>query len=420
MGHENNIVLGLDIGTTKICAVIAEYDREEQSYNILGIGRAESRGLKRGVVVDVSETKTSIKQAISQAQVEAEITTHEACIGIAGDHIHSLDYDATIEVSYKDDLGQIIDENDVENVLEKAKKFNLAPEREIIHAIPKSFHIDNEGECLNPQGMSGTTLTVNAHIIHGVKNTIKNLRHCVNSTALNVRKIVLEPLASARAVLSREQQELGVALIDIGGGTSDVVIYQEGALIYTGIIGYGGAIITKDIATIIQTGLADAERVKIEQAWASVQQAEIHGVEDVVVKSISGEDEIHTDSHKISEYTQARMQEILKMAYTMITQHVNLSHLSAGIVLTGGGSMLRGLPEMARTIFGTTVTVGYPNKLPGLESSHLSPEYATAVGLISWCAPDGAGQKSLSFPKKDNNSGNLKKIFRNIFSKDLF
>ncbi|MCK5520531.1 MAG: cell division protein FtsA, partial [Candidatus Marinimicrobia bacterium] len=239
MSH-NNIVLGLDIGTTKICAVIAEYDHEQKSHEILGIGRTDSKGLKRGIVVNINETKTSIKQAISIAQAEANITTNEACIGIAGDHIHSLDHDAIVEIEHKDKIGLVIGEEDIENVLEKTKKFNLPPEREIIHTIPKNFIVDKENSCTNPLGMSGSTLSVSAHIIHALKNNVKNLKNCVNSTALNVSQVVLEPLASAEAVLSQEQKDLGVVLIDIGGGTSDIIIYQEGTLIFSGIIGYGG------------------------------------------------------------------------------------------------------------------------------------------------------------------------------------
>lgn len=417
---QNNIILGLDIGTTKICAVIAEYDREIESYNILGIGRSQSRGLKRGVVVDINETKNSIKQAISMAQAEADISTGEACIGIAGDHIHTLDHDATVEITYKEGEGNIIRQEDIDNVLEKTKKFNLPPEREIIHALPRHFTVDNESKCANPLGMSGSTLSVSAHIIHALKNNIKNLKHCVNSTALNVKQVVLEPLSSASAVLTEEQKELGVAMIDIGGGTSDVIIYQDGALVYTGIIAYGGAIVTRDIAAIIQTGLADAEKLKIEKAWASVQQAQLNGVEEVVVKSVSSNDEIHTDSEKISEYTQARMEEILSMTRNMISQHVNMSHLSAGIVLTGGGSMLRGLQDMAANIFGARVSIGYPNKLKGLETHKLSPEYATAVGLVSWCCreikPEGQTLQS------DGNTilDKVINFLKNIFSKDLF
>jgi len=418
----NNIILGLDIGTTKICAVIADYDSAEKSFEILGIGVSESKGLKRGVVVDVDATKSCIKQAISAAQSEADVKTSEACIGIAGDHIHTLDHDATVEISYKGENGQQISRADIENVLDKTKKFNLPPEREIIHAIPKMFRVDNENPCLKPLGMSGKNLNVSALIVHALRNNLANLKHCVNATALNVRQVVLEPLASAEAVLSEEQKELGVVLIDIGGGTSDIVIYNEGALVHTGIIGFGGSIITRDIATIVQTRLADAEQVKIEKAWASAKQAEIHGVEDLVLHSISGDEEIRTDTQKISSYIQARMEEILKIAHYRISQHVNLSHLSAGIVLTGGGSQLRGLAEMAKTIFNSPVSIGLPNKLPGLEAGHYSPEYATAIGLVAWCAKNQNHD-----PQSGQNGGNvigssakgfLEKL-KNIFSTEL-
>ena len=417
------ITTGLDIGTTKICAMIGNYNQEENSYQILGVGQAPSKGLKRGVVIDIEETKQSIIKAVAEAEKQSGITISAVTIGIAGDHIRSLDSSSTIAVSHKNtgsDTSSPVDQSDVIRALDSVRNINLGVDREIIHVIPQEFIVDDQMGVKNPIQMSGSRLTVNAHIVTAAINNVKNLVRSVQSTGLNVQDIVLEPLASSKAILSSDQKELGVALVDIGGGTTDITVFQDGSVRHTGVIGYGGSIITKDIASIVQTSFHEAERIKKNYAWASSVLADQSGPQDLVVSSLSDSKEIHLNSYQLSQYVEARIEEILMMVRDEICKYTDLKTLHAGIVFTGGGSRLKGLCQMSEQIFMIPAQIGYPIRLPGLETNEYGPEYSTVIGLLDWT--EKQKNKDLILTRKDSDSkvwSKLKKVISDI-AKNLF
>ncbi|MDD5582730.1 MAG: cell division protein FtsA [Candidatus Marinimicrobia bacterium] len=416
------ITTGLDIGTTKICAMIGQYDPYEKKYQILGMGQSSSRGLRRGVVIDIEEIKQSIIKAMAEAEKHAGVTVSSVSIGIAGDHIRSLDSTSTVAISHKNnssDASSPVDESDINHALESVKNINLGVDREIIHVIPQEFIVDDQLGVKNPLQMSGSRLTVNAHIVTAAINNVKNLVRSVQSTGLNVENIVLEPLASSRAILSEDQKELGVALVDIGGGTTDITVFKDGFVKHTEVIGYGGSIITKDIASILQTSFQEAERIKKSYAWASCELAEKAGIENITVTSLSNNKEIQLNSYQLSQYVEARMEEILLMIRDKISQYINIKTLHAGIVFTGGGSQLKGLCQVSEKIFHVPAQIGYPIRLPGLETTEYSPEYSTVIGLL-YCNNDK--KSNLILTRKDSDStvwGKLKKLLSEI-AKNLF
>jgi len=396
---ENKIISGLDIGTTKICAIIGEYDPQKNIYKILGLGKAPSLGLKRGVIVDIAKTKQSIIEAVKLAQKRANIIITGVTVGIAGDHIRSLNSNSTITISHKSEDAihdAEIDESDIERILNSAKSINVGVDREIIHILPQKYYIDNQIGVANPIGMSGNKLTINALIITAAINNVKNLVRSVQSTGLNVHGIILEPLSSAESVLTEDQKELGVALIDIGGGTTDVTVFQDGYVKHAGVIGYGGSIITKDIASLIQTSFDEAERIKTNYAWASTSLINENDKVDIKVKSLNGKNEILLDSYQLSLYVEARIDEILTLVKKQVEKYINIRKLSGGVIFTGGGALLKGISEINMKIFGVPSQIGYPNRLPGLETSNFSPEYSTAIGLLHWAKNNGNNQSIMS------------------------
>ncbi|MEA1985916.1 MAG: cell division protein FtsA [Candidatus Marinimicrobia bacterium] len=384
---EKRIISGLDIGTTKICAIIGEYDPTENVYKILGLGKAPSNGLRRGVVVDIGKTTNSIIEAVKIAQMQADTPINGVTIGIAGDHIRSFNSTSTIVISHKGGnkiQDSEIDQSDVKRALDSVKSVNVGVDREIMHIIQQKYQIDNQMEITNPIGLSGSKLTINALIITAAINNVKDLVRSVQSTGLNVHGVVLEPLSSAESVLTEDQKELGVALIDIGGGTTDVTVFQKGYVKHAGVVGYGGSIITNDVASIIHTSFMEAERIKTNYAYASTAILNENNKVDISVKTLNGQDEIQLDSYQLSLYVEARMEEILLLVKEQIEKFIDIKKLSGGIIFTGGGSLLRGLNDTTKKIFGVASQIGYPTRLPGLEKVNLSPEYSTAIGLLHW------------------------------------
>jgi cell division protein FtsA len=387
-----NIIASIDIGSSKICAIVADYDCESGQYTLKGYGRVASKGLRKGTVVDIIETRDAIKSAMSKAQNESETTISHVVIGVSGDHINSLISQPSINLSYKDDpdaaLPQVKQE-DIDTLIQKSQQINLDPGREILRVVPQFFQLDNETEIINPIGLSGNKLSLDAYIIHAATTNLENLRKSVLSTGLNISGLILNSLASASAVLTENQKELGVMLIDIGGGTADVAVYKEGVLAFTGSIGFGGAIITRDIAQIAQIAPDMAEDLKLRHAWATKNMAEANGVSDIKVKNVSGEGDVWFDSRQLSEYVEARVREILYLVKQLIGQQVHIGSLRAGIVLTGGTAKLQGIAELAEELFGIQAIIGQPKVLSGLEENNLGPEYATALGLLQYAKPSG-------------------------------
>ncbi|HDR04526.1 MAG TPA: cell division protein FtsA [Candidatus Marinimicrobia bacterium] len=405
--RNGNIIASIDIGSSKICAIVAEFDGESGKYRLKGNGKVPSKGLRKGTVVDIIETREAMKSAMSKAQNESETTISHVLIGVGGDHINSLITHPGINLSYRDDpeaaLPQVKQE-DIDILMEKAQQINLDPGREILRVIPQFFQLDNETEILNPLGLSGNKLSLDAYIIHAATTNLENLRKSVLSTGLNIAGLMLNSLASASAVLTENQKDLGVMLIDIGGGTADVTVYKEGILVFTGSIGYGGAIITRDIAQIAQIAPDLAEDLKIRHAWATKNMAEANGITDIKVKNVSGEADVWFDSRDLSEYVEARIREIFYLVRQLIGQQVHIGSLRAGIVLTGGTAKLKGISELAEELFGIQAIIGYPKAVPGLEECGLGPEYATALGLLQFGKPSA---KNLPIGSSKGKIGNI-------------
>ncbi len=405
--RNGNIIASIDIGSSKICAIVAEYDNESGKYTIKGHGKVASKGLRKGTVVGIIETREAIKSAMSKAQNESETTISHVVIGVSGDHINSLISQPSINLNYKDDpdaaLPQV-KQDDIDNLIQKSQQINLDPGREILRVIPQFFQLDSETEIVNPIGLSGNKLSLDAYIVHGATTNLENLRKSVLSTGLNISGLILNGLASAASVLTDNQKELGVMLIDIGGGTADVAVYKEGILVFTGCIGYGGSIITRDIAQIAQIAPDVAEELKLKYGWATKIMAEANGIEEIKVKNVSGEGDVWFDSRQLSEYVEARVREILYLVRQLIGQQVHIGSLRAGIVLTGGTAKLNGLTDLAEEVFGIQAIIGNPKNVAGLEMSELGPEYSTAVGLLQYAVPSG---KNIPINEPKGKIGNI-------------
>lgn len=378
---EKNVLCALDIGTTKICAIIGEYDRTVSEYHVLGIGKVPSSGMKSGVVIDIDLTRKSIEEAVQLALENSGMEKITGVtVGIAGDHIRSLDSEHAISINRPDNSKKVnvIDEKDVVRLEDSIKSINIGIDREIIHVIPQEYIINDQMVVKNPMGMSGNKLTLKAHVITAAINNARDLVNCVQKTGLNVNDIVLEPLASADAVLTYDQKELGVCLIDIGGGTTDITVFQDGHLVSTSIIGYGGEIVTRDIASLAQTSFIEAERIKKEYSFATAKQAKAQGIKEFYIKPVNGKIDVAMNSGLLSEFVEARVREILLLA----KEHIKGKQLNAGIVLTGGGSLLRGIEHLAEEILGMNAVVGYPIHMSGLEREEFTPDFATGIGLL--------------------------------------
>ena len=379
--ENNKIAVGLDIGTTKIVAMIGkknEYDKLE----ILGIGKAKSLGVKRGVVSNITQTIQSIQQAVEEAESVSGQTIEDVVVGIAGQHIRSLHHSDYIT---RNNADEVIDENDIDNLVNQVHKLVMLPGEEIIHVLPQEFKVDSQGEIKEPIGMYGGRLEANFHVVVGQVSSIRNIGRCVKSAGLDLSDITLEPLASASAVLSQEEKEAGVALIDIGGGTTDLAIFKDGIIRHTAVIPFGGHVITEDIkegCSIIEKQ-AELLKIKFGSAWPGENKE----TEIVSIPGLRGREPKEITLKNLSKIIHARVQEIIEHVYLEIKNYGHETakgKLIAGIVLTGGGAQLKHLRQLVEYITGMDARIGYPNEhLAGDSDDSLSsPSYATAVGLL--------------------------------------
>lgn len=377
----NKIAVGLDIGTTKIVAMIGrknEYDKLE----VLGIGKAKSLGVKRGVVNNITQTIESIEQAVNEAQSISGQSIENVVVGIAGQHIRSLHHSDYI-TREKSDV--VISEADIESLVGQVHKLVMLPGEEIIHVLPQEFKVDSQSDIKEPIGMYGGRLEANFHVVVGQISSIRNIGRCVKSVGLNLSEITLEPLASAAAVLSQEEKEAGVALIDIGGGTTDLAIFKDGVIRHTAVVPFGGNVITEDIkegCSIIEKQ-AELLKVKFGSAWPGENKE----TEIVSIPGLRGREPKEITLKNLSKIIHARVQEIIEHVYLEIKNYgheTEKGKLIAGIVLTGGGSQLKHLRQLVEYITGMDVRIGYPDEHLADDSDQAlsSPAYATAVGLL--------------------------------------
>lgn len=378
------IVVGLDIGTTKICVTVGRRS-EHGKIEILGMGKAESAGVTRGVVSNIQKTVQAIMQAVEEASAQSNVDVKIVNVGIAGQHIKSLQHRGILT---RKELNTEIQQKDIDRLVEDMYKLLMPPGEEIIHVLPQEFTVDNEPGVKDPIGMAGIRLEANFHIISGQVSAVKNILKCVNNADLETQELILEPLASSESVLSDEEKEAGVVLVDIGGGTTDVAIFHEGIIRHTAVIPFGGNSVTEDIREGCSVMRNQAELLKTR--FGSALADENKENEIICVPGLRGRDPKEISVKNLAYVIQARMEEIIEHVYYEIKSSGYEKKLIAGVVITGGGAQLKHLPQLVEFVTGLDARIGYPNEhlaknevLPKTVYEELrSPMYATGIGLL--------------------------------------
>jgi cell division protein FtsA len=393
MAKENrNLVVGLDIGTSKVVALVAELG-PDGALEVLGMGNHESKGLKKGVVVNIESTVAGIQRALEEAELMADCKIASAFTGIAGSHIRSFNSTGMVAVKERE-----VSAIDVERAVETAKAVNIPTDQQILHVLRQEFIIDGQEDVREPVGMSGVRLEVKVHIVTGAVSAAQNIVKCVRRCGLDVNDLILQPLASARSVLSADEMDLGVCLVDIGGGTTDLAIFTHGAIRHTAVIPIAGDQITNDIAMALRTPTAEAEAIKMRHGVALRQLAdagemiEVPGIGDRAPRVMSRQ--------TLAEVIEPRAEELFSLVQQVLRESGYEELLSSGVVLTGGSALMQGMTELGEEIFHMPVRVGVPRYTGGLAEVVRSPRYATAMGLLL----EGAQQVQQGRVSRQNGS----------------
>ena len=374
---QGNIIVGLDIGTTKICCVVGEISGSK--INIIGIGTHPSVGLRKGVVVNIESTVESIKKAVEEAELMAGCEISSVYAGIAGGHITGFNSRGIVAVK-----GPEIMPADIERVIDAARAVAIPMDREVIHVLPQEYIVDDQAGILNPLGMAGVRLEAKIHIVTGAVTSAHNIVKCANRAGLDVCDIVLESLASGEAVLTEEEKQLGTALIDLGGGTSDLAIFSGQNIRHTFVLALGGDNLTNDIAIGLRAPLAEAEKIK--KKYGTCLSGNISGEETIEVPGMGGRKPRKLPRQILGEILEPRMEEIFMLVKREIYRSEMENTISAGLVVTGGTALLNGVPEIAESILGLPCRLGRPQGITGLTDVVNNPMYATAVGLVMYGA----------------------------------
>ncbi len=367
-------LVGLDIGTTKVCAIVSEIT--DNGIEIVGIGTHPSRGLRKGVVVNIEATVDSIRRAVEEAELMAGCEITNVVAGISGGHIRGINSHGIVAIKDRE-----VKPADIDRVIDAAQAVAIPLDRELIHVIPQEFIVDQQEGVRDPVGMSGVRLEVKVHIVTGAASAAQNIVKCCNRAGLTVSDIVLEQLASAEAVLSSDEKELGVALVDIGGGTTDIAIFSRGSLVHTNVLALGGNHITNDIAVGLRTPAHEAERIK--QKYGCSLSSLVTKEETIEVPSVGGRHPRVLSRQILAEIIEPRLEEMFSLVRQEIVRAGYEDMIAAGIVLTGGSSMVEGACDLAEQVFHLPVRCGVPQNIGGLVDVVKSPMYATAVGLLS-------------------------------------
>jgi len=399
---DKELFVALDVGTTKICCLAAE--EGEEGLRVVGMGLVESAGLRRGVVVNIESTVSAIVQAVQQAEEQCGEEIQRVIIGIAGSHIRSQKSHGVIALKH----GEVTEE-DERRVIRAARAINLPNDRIILHAIPEEYIVDDQRGIEQPVGMSGVRLEARVHIVTAGASAVQNLVKCVERANLEVEAVVLQPLASAEAVLTDEERQLGVALIDFGGGTTDVAIFLEGAMRYTTAVGVGGQILTSDLTVGLRTTMSAAERLKVHYGCCLAPL--VSREEYVEVPGLGNRPTRRLSRQVLAEILEPRVEELLEILNTNLERSQLKPRLGSGVVITGGSALLPGLLEMADQIFELPTRIGYPVKLPGLNEESYHPRLAMAVGLLLY------GARYLYPAKERKARGAFGRIFEKIFGR---
>ena len=391
----HDLVVGLDLGTTKTCCLIADIGPGGE-LNIVGMGNVPSSGMRKGVVVNIENTVDSIQRAVREAEHMAGVKVASAFVSVGGEHIKGMTSNGVIAVSRKD---REITQEDVDRVVEAAKAIAIPQEREIIHVLSQEYVIDNQEGIKDPIGMSGVRLEAVVHGVTGSSTAVQNIVKSVERAGLTVEDLVLQPMASAQAVLTADERELGVALADIGGGTTDVIIYLDGAVRYTGVVPVGGNQLTRDVAIGLRTPNDEAEELK--RRWGGCQAAKVDEAEEISVAGVGGRSQRSLPRRALVEILQPRMEELLGLVDDEIKKsRFGDGRLAAGVVLTGGQAQLEDSAPLAETILKQQVRVARPQGITGLADVVSSPDFSTAVGLVAY----GATHKTPGGPVRSASS----------------
>ncbi len=375
MPKRDHILVGLDIGTTKICAIVAEVT-EDNVVNIIGVGSSPSRGLRKGVVVNIESTVESIKKAVEEAELMAAVQINSVYTGIAGSHISGENAKGVVALKKQE-----VTRADVQRAIESARTAAILPQdRRTLHIIPREYLVDDQDGIRDPLGMYGSRLEVNLHIITGAVTSAQNIIKSVNRAGLDVVDMVLQPLASSEAVLTPEELELGVAMVDLGGGTTDLAIYLEGSIRHTAVLPVGGQHVTKDIAFGLRTPQVEAEKIKIREGVALAELAD--GEEMIEVPSVGERAARSVPKKLLAEIIEPRVEEMFDLVQREIVRTGYEGMLAAGVVITGGTSLLYRMPEAAERVLDLPVRRGFPSGVGGLRDIVSNPMHATGVGLI--------------------------------------
>ncbi len=397
-----NLIVGLDIGTTKICAIVGNVT--EDGVDIVGIGTSPSRGLRKGVVINIETTVASIKKAVEEAELMAGCEIKSVYVGIAGGHIKGFNSQGVIAIKNRE-----VSSDDVRRVIDAAKAIAIPMDREVIHILPQEFIIDDQDGIREPLGMSGVRLEAKVHIVTGAVASAQNIIKSCNRAGLDVADIVLEQLASSEAVISPEEKEIGVALIDIGGGTTDIAIFVDGAIKHTSVLSLGGNHLTNDIAVGLRTPMAEAEKIK--QKYGCCFSSLVGKDETIEVPSVGGRKPRVLSRQLLAEILEPRMEEIFTLVNREIVKSGYEDRIASGVVLTGGTSILEGTPELAEQVFNLPVRRGLPQNLGGLVDVVNSTAYATGVGLVVYGSKN---QGIREFPTVQTDDNVFRRVARRM------
>ena len=404
MVKKDNLIVGVDIGTTKICTIIGELDNQGE-IDIIGLGLSPSRGLRKGVVIDLESTVEAIKKSVHEAEIMAGIPVESAYVGIAGGHIKGISSRGVIAVSGKN---REITQTDIDRVIDAAKAVALPMDREVIHVLPQEYIIDNQDRIKQPLGLSGVRLEVDVHIITGAVASAQNIIKSVNRAGLEVKDIILEQLASSEATMVSDEKELGVAVVDIGGGTTDLAIFVNGSIRHAAVISLGGDNFTYDIAVGLRTPNREAEEIK--RKHGCVLTTLLDDKETVEVPTVGGRKPRVVSRQVLCEIMEPRAEEIFGLVDREIKNSGYGNLIPAGVLITGGSSLMKGMMEIGEQIFDLPVRLGIPSGFGGLSEIVKSPEYATGTGLLlyGW----RYGQKDPHFMSKNDS-----RLFQNILKR---
>jgi cell division protein FtsA len=395
---KSDLIVGLDLGTTKICAVVGQIT--PNGVDVVGIGSSPSTGLRKGVVVNIEQTVQSIKRALEEAELMAGCEIRSVYAGIAGSHIKGFNSHGVIAVK-----GGEVNARDMERVIDAAKAVAIPLDREVIHILPQEYIVDDQRGIADPLGMAGVRLEVKVHIVTGAVSSAQNIVRSCHRSGLDVSDIVLESLGSAKAALTEEEREIGVALVDIGGGTTDLAIFSDDSIKHTSVLAIGGTNLTNDIAFGLRTPMASAEKIKTQYGCALADL--VPDDETILVDSVGGREPRELSRHVLAEICEPRMEELLALVDQELVRSGYKEIIGAGVVLTGGSALIEGVQDLAEQIFNMPTRVGYPTGVGGLTDVVNSPMYATAVGLLQYGA------------KKEGTEDRFRIRDKNVFNRIL-